>query len=95
MVYYLLFFSRLLCLGKDLNLFFCDLPTRQKPDANGKVLLNTPDFEYEHTGTGASCFMGLEDNLVISSSDDHKLYIWCLPDGLSNGQSAVTRSGRT
>ena len=52
----------------------------QKPRANGRVLLNTPVIECEHTGTGASC-MGSEDNLVISCSDDHKLYIWCLPNG--------------
>jgi WD40 repeat protein len=76
--------SRLLCLerGPVTQLIVYDLPTRHQATTTGRVLLSDPDFSTGGIGTNACCFAGLEDELVLSASEDNSLYVWSLPDGL-------------
>ena len=77
--------TRLLCSGKDPQIVVFDLPTSQQ---QRKIVLKASGFDKTYCGWlfDASCFMlhktlcfmGINDNLVISGSNN--LYIWSLPD---------------
>jgi len=71
--------TRLLCFGSD-RLVVYDLPTLQHP-TNGnmnEIVLNAPEPISKRTY--ACCFMGIDDEMVISGSDAVNLFIWSLPD---------------
>ena len=75
--------TRLLCFGSD-RLVVYDLPTLQHP-TNGnmnEIVLNAPDLisKRRASATYACCFMGIDDEMVISGSDAGNLFIWSLPD---------------
>jgi len=70
--------TRLLCSGADPDLVVCDLPTLQHP-TNGnmnEMVLVAPDFI--RAGTEACCFIGIEDQMVLSGAENNQLYIWSL-----------------
>ena len=58
-----------------------DLPTLHHPTNDGivEIALNAPDLNNEDVKSDACCFTGTDSDLVISGSDDGKLYIWSLP----------------
>ena len=69
--------TRLLCFGSD-RLVVYDLPTLQHP-TNGnmnEMVLVAPDFI--RAGTEACCFIGIEDQMVLSGAENNQLYIWSL-----------------
>ena len=86
--------SRLLCNGNIYSSHFVvyDLPTNQQVNAPGKVLLKDPCFGPYYNGSDAYCFAGLEDDLVISGSNNHDLLVWSLPDAGKGGDCTVGKS---
>ena len=52
------------------------------------MVLNALGFDNEEIGFSAYCFMDIDDELVVSGSDDNVLYIWLLPDEY-NGQTCT------
>ena len=83
--------TRLLCNQRHLSQHVViNLPMRhhQQPSAvNGKVVLKANDFRNRNVRHNqAYCFAGTDDELVISASDDHHLFIWSLPSENDDGQ---------
>ena len=72
--------TRLLCSRLDPELVVYDLPTLQYPtnDGTGKVVLSAPGFDDGEIGVKACCFMGIDDEMVISGLKDDNWYIWSL-----------------
>ena len=80
--------TRLLC-KKESHLVVYDLPNWQQPISVGKVELKGPNV----SGTSdACCFAGIEDELVISASNDDSLLIWSLPNESQDQNMTVDRS---
>ena len=71
--------KRLLCLQRK-QLVVYDLPTLQHPIVNRNVIPTAPNFSAK-IGTDPFGFAGLNDDLVISASDNNGLMIWASPDG--------------
>ena len=70
-----------------------NLPTRQqKPSDNGKMLLRADGFTNHAVWHQACCFAGIDDELAISASDDHKLFIWSLPSEADHQNQTVGQS---
>ena len=88
--------SRLLCFEDDepSQLVVYDLPMIHQPTATGKVLLKDPNMTMSNVGYDACCFGGLEDELVISASENNSLFIWSLPDENRGLDCTVNRSLR-
>ena len=87
--------TRLLCSRIESQLTVYDLPTLLHESflGTGQTALKDSEFTKEDVGYDSFCFAGLDDELVISGSDDHNLHIWSLPD--ANGQDCtVNRSLR-
>ena len=77
----------MLCSGTNPDLVVHDLPTLQHlSSSTWKVELEASDFDYDD-GSDGSCFMGIDDELVIAGSTDKNLYIWSLPD--AKGQNCA------
>ena len=73
--------TRLLCSESDSQLVVYDFPSWQQPFKTGKTLLKASDYGNDNwTMYDVSCFAGIDDELVISGSDDCNMYIWSLPD---------------
>ena len=71
--------TRLLCSESD-QLVVYDFPSWQQPFKTGKTLLKASDYSTDNLSIEVSCFAGIDDELVISGSDDNNMYIWSLPD---------------
>ncbi len=55
---------------------------QQQPAANevtDKVQLTAPG--YSVAGRYTNCFAGVDDELVVANSSDHRLFIWSVPEG--------------
>ena len=47
--------------------------------ANSRVQFSSPGYAYPNSGRRTLCFAGQDDELVVSASADHGLYVWSLP----------------
>ena len=48
------------------------------------VRLSATGFHFPNTGRNKYCFAGRDDDLVVSASSDHNLYVWSLPESQGN-----------
>ena len=89
--------TRLLGSKRDASqLAVYNLPTRQqKPSDNAKMLLRADGFTNHAVWHQACCFAGIDDELAISASDDHKLFIWSLPSENDDGQDQTVDQSLT
>ena len=72
--------SRLLCYEAGSRLIVYDLSTKEQLAGTGKMKLKAADFINENILSHICCFAGMDDEMVISGSDNDNLYIWSLPD---------------
>ena len=54
--------------------------------ATGHIYLSAEGFSVPG-GRNILCFAGRDDDLVVSASTDHNLYVWSLPDSQGNAIS--------
>ena len=48
------------------------------------VRLSAEGFVFPSLGRSKFCFTGRDDDLVVSASSDHNLYVWSLPESQGN-----------
>ena len=81
--------SRLLCSPYSNLPVIYNVPTeqqqQQKPapadSVTGMVELTAPGYSVAKSEHSSNCFAGDDDELVVASSSDHRLFIWSVPDG--------------
>ena len=61
-----------------------DVSTEQQ--TNGKVRFSAKGYSISDKGRNLHCFAGQDDELVVSASNDHNLYVWSLPRELGREQ---------
>ena len=58
---------------------------QQKPapadSVTGLVELTAPGYSVAKSEHSSNCFAGDDDELVVASSSDHRLFIWSVPEG--------------
>ena len=67
---------------EDLSVVYNVRTDHQQPAANevtDKVQLTAPGFSVAVCST--NCFAGDDDELVVGTSSDHRLFIWSVPEG--------------
>ena len=66
---------------------------QQQPSDLKKILLMAPGFSHKDVlGHQAFCFAGIDEEVAISASDDHKLFIWSLPSEADHQNQTVGQS---
>ena len=80
---------RLLCRELHYLPVVYDVPGQQTSDFTaGKMYFSAQGYG-PSSGRNINCFAGQEEDLVVSASTDHNLYVWRLPIGPLNDNQAA------
>ena len=93
--------NRLVCSSFSKPPVIYNVPTEQ-PSSNAvavtnQVQLKAPGYSFANEeGSSSNCFAGDDDELVVASSSDHRLFIWSVSDSRRDrtiNQSLLSLSG--